>query len=702
MKRGPFLFLLVVAFILPATLPTNAHADAVTIWNFNSTTSDGSTSTGTNVPSLGYGTAVLVGGVQAGYATGSTNDPAAQSDDSGWNTDSYPAQGMANKTAGAQYNVSTLGYSNIVVRFDLRVSSTAGHYYRFQYSTDGVNFFDHGPPIATVIASASSASYYEAQTNSLADVPGANNNANFAFRIVSEFESTAVGGTTGYVTTYGTNTYSTGGTVRFDFVVISGTPIPGANTPPTITSISNQTVRVNQSTGPLAFTIADAQDSANSLTLNKISSDTTVIPLSSIVFGGSGSSRSVTVNAGNQLGSSIITLWVIDTGGRSNSTSFTSTVLPLNTAPVISSLPPTNTLANTPTPPLDLIVYDLETPSGSLTLSGNSANPGLVPNGNFTFDGSGSNRTVTITPAPGLSGVAPITVNVSDGTNAGHSVFPLMVLPSAETVLCDPFTYADGSLLTNSAFLWDNTSGTVGEIQTTSGQLQIISTNTEDVVADLVGGPYVRSNSTVLYASFKMTALALPKNTPDYFAHFVGSANRGRVYVGITNAGSGFFRLFIGNGTSTNPPVMLGNDLEVNTPYTVVTRYDIDSATATLWLNPNAESDPSITGTDPQSAITISSYGFRQSSGVGANILVDDLRVGLSFNSVLSSGTGVTPIPVTAHRYGSQCVLTWSDPAFSLQSAPAAAGPYTTIGGATSPYTNTITGSAKFFRLKSN
>jgi len=35
-----------------------------------------------------------------------------------------------------------------------------------------------------------------------------------------------------------------------------------------------------------------------------------------------------------------------------------------------------------------------------------------------------------------------------------------------------------------------------------------------------------------------------------------------------------------------------------------------------------------------------------------------------------------------------QLVFTWSDAAFSLQSAPFASGPWTNVPGATSPFTN--------------
>src|ERR1041385_275266 len=170
------------------------YADIIAQWNFNSIPPDSSSSTGTNKPSLGYGTASLDGGITDGYAAGSTTDPDT-TDDTGWNTSDYPAQSTGNKTAGVRFAVNTLGYSNIVVRWDHRVSSTASKYYHFQYSTNGVNFNDNGSPITISVASS-----FVGETNNLTAIPGVNNNGNFAFRIVSEFENTAIGsGTAGYV-----------------------------------------------------------------------------------------------------------------------------------------------------------------------------------------------------------------------------------------------------------------------------------------------------------------------------------------------------------------------------------------------------------------------------------------------------------------------------------------------------------------------
>src|SRR5262252_1974325 len=132
--------LLLAAFIATSA---PAAADIIAQWNFNSVPPDGSPSTGTNTPSVGSGTASLVGGITASYADGSTNDPAGSGDDSGWQTTDYPIQGAGNKTAGVQFDISTVGYSNIVVRWDQRVTSQANKYYRLLYSTDGNTFLDY-------------------------------------------------------------------------------------------------------------------------------------------------------------------------------------------------------------------------------------------------------------------------------------------------------------------------------------------------------------------------------------------------------------------------------------------------------------------------------------------------------------------------------------------------------------------------------
>ena len=86
-----------------------------------------------------------------------------------------------------------------------------------------------------------------------------------------------------------------------------------ANNAPTISAIADQTIPLNSDTGPLAFTISDAQTAASALILSVASSNTTLVPLSGIVIGGSGANRSITVTpAFMQSGTSTVTLSISD------------------------------------------------------------------------------------------------------------------------------------------------------------------------------------------------------------------------------------------------------------------------------------------------------------------------------------------------------------------------------------------------------
>ncbi len=64
----------------------------------------------------------------------------------------------------------------------------------------------------------------------------------------------------------------------------------------------------------------------------------------------------------------------------------------------------------------------------------------------------------------------------------------------------------------------------------------------------------------------------------------------------------------------------------------------------------------------------------------------------------LTAGTPPPPI-LTMRKVGANCIMTWLDSSYALQSAPGLGGTFTTIGGATSPYTNVVYGSATFYRL---
>lgn len=72
------------------------------------------------------------------------------------------------------------------------------------------------------------------------------------------------------------------------------------------------------------------------------------------------------------------------------------------------------------------------------------------------------------------------------------------------------------------------------------------------------------------------------------------------------------------------------------------------------------------------------------------------LRLG---DDQVAASEPATPPTLNIRRLGSNVVLNWTDAAFGLQSAPAITGTFTNVPGATSPYTNSISGGQRFFRL---
>ena len=221
----------------------------------------------------------------------------------------------------------------------------------------------------------------------------------------------------------GVNTTST------SFILTVQTPV---NTPPTISTIANQTANMNQATAAIAFTIGDAETSAASLTLSGTSLNTTLVPNASIAFAGSGASRTVKITpAANQTGSAQITVSVSD-GVNTTTTSFTLTVqAPVNTPPTISTIANQTGNENQATAAIPFTIGDAETSAASLTVSATSLNTTLVPNANFVFGGSGASRNVKITPAADQTGSAQITISVSDGVNTTSTSFTLTVQQAA-------------------------------------------------------------------------------------------------------------------------------------------------------------------------------------------------------------------------------------------------------------------------------
>jgi hypothetical protein len=167
-------------------------------------------------------------------------------------------------------------------------------------------------------------------------------------------------------------------------------------TPATISDIGDQTIAVNSSTGPIGFTIDDAESAAAALELRAASSNTALVPLSGIDFGGIRNTRTVTVTpARTMTGEALITITVTD-GQLNASDSFLVRVTPPNTPPTISDIPDQKIDEDGTTEPVAFSIVDKETPLDQLTLDVSSNNQQLVPSPGSASVAAQSARTVTV------------------------------------------------------------------------------------------------------------------------------------------------------------------------------------------------------------------------------------------------------------------------------------------------------------------
>lgn len=214
----------IVAIALLFTCNSWAQA-TIAQWNFNGPLDNVPGGTSSPLVSVGSGTAQLVGGTTATFASGNTTTGTLETETTsppnyGWNTTGYPAAGTASKTAGAQFNVSTVGQAGIIFKFEQRHSNTSSNTYVAQYTTDRTA----GSPIwvdaqtftFTPAATGTGDTWYNARTADVSSVTALDNNPNVAFRVVSAFDPIAGD----YVASRSTSTYG-GGTSRFDMVTIT-------------------------------------------------------------------------------------------------------------------------------------------------------------------------------------------------------------------------------------------------------------------------------------------------------------------------------------------------------------------------------------------------------------------------------------------------------------------------------------------------
>ena len=167
-RRLPFN--LICAVLIFVATSQSALADELAVWNFNDSNLNVDHGNGTLTSNL------IVANIL--FAAGTTTN-ARQGDVAGQALSLQGGTGTANNGRNLTFNVSTLGFSNIVVSFATQGTSTGFNSNQFQYTLDGLNFIDFGAPYTPLTAFGSVPVVF-----TLSSILGLNNNPNAAFRIV--------------------------------------------------------------------------------------------------------------------------------------------------------------------------------------------------------------------------------------------------------------------------------------------------------------------------------------------------------------------------------------------------------------------------------------------------------------------------------------------------------------------------------------
>jgi hypothetical protein len=196
---------LICAVLLFFAASHAAVADELAVWNFNDSDLNVDHGSGTLTSNLNVANIL--------FAAGTTNN-ARLGDTAGQALSLQGGTSNANNGRNLTFNVSTVGFSNIVVSFATQGTSTGFNSNQFQYSLDGINFIDFGAPYTPATAFGSLPLIF-----SLVSIAGLNDNPNAAFRIV-----------------FNGATSSTGNN-RIDNIVVDGTSASTATIPEPTTAL---------------------------------------------------------------------------------------------------------------------------------------------------------------------------------------------------------------------------------------------------------------------------------------------------------------------------------------------------------------------------------------------------------------------------------------------------------------------------------
>jgi hypothetical protein len=304
-----------------------------------------------------------------------------------------------------------------------------------------------------------------------------------------------------------------------------------------------------------------------------------------------------------------------------------------NTAPTISTIANQPINEDTATGALPFTVLDLETAAASLTLSGSSSNPTLVPNANITFGGGGASRTVTVMPAANQFGTTTITVTVSDGSLSTSTSFVVTVTAVNDA----PTVTSIANQTTNEHTATGAIAFTVGDVETAAASLTVSgsSSNTTLVpAAEILFGGSGASRTVTLTpvsnqlgdATITVTVSDGSLSTSTSFLLTVTAVNHEPTITSIANQTTN-------EDIATGPIAFTVGDME-----TAVASLTVSGSSSNTQLVPNA--NITLGGSGANRTVTLRPAAHR-AGGATITVVVSDGSLTTSTSFVLT----VLPLP---------------------------------------------------------
>lgn len=427
-----------------------------------------------------------------------------------------------------------------------------------------------------------------------------------------------------------------------------------ANTAPAISTLTNRTAAADTTVGPLPFTVQDAQAAPQNLALSATSSNTTLVPVANIAFGGAGSNRTVTVTpAPGQSGASLITVTVTDPGGLTANAAFTLTIISSNASVFATNdtfnatedtaliVPAPGVLANDTNllGPTLLAVLLVAPTNGSLTLNPDGSFAYLPATNYFGTDAF----TYRATDGVITSGVATVSLTIAPVNDA-----PVAVADSFNLVENIPLVVAAPGVLTNDTDVDGDVLSAALIAAPTNGVVSLATNGgfTYTPSANYVGPDaftYVASDgaatSAVTTVSLAITAAPEPATNGSWAVNADGAWSVGANWVGgaIANAADQTATFAV--------DVTAVRRVNLDTPRTLgnLNFSDLNTNSSGGWLITNSPLTLQVSAGTPVVAVTNSTAGIESVLGgtQGFNKLGEGTLV-LSGSNTFSGGVTIS------------------------------------------------------------